>query len=125
MAMTTMTKTTGTPIKTARGNMRYFVSQFHFMVDGCVNVNLTLFVLPDSGTLPVPDQPEQSYCETIVPGMGVFTVALTEVPASSQPVAGVGEPYGDCTVRVYWWLHDAVSFIGFSIVTVVCMLLPE
>ena len=125
MKRTAITKTAGTPITTARGNRRYCVSQFHFMVDGCVNVNLTLFVLPDSGTLPVPDQPEQLNCEMIDPGTGVLTVAFTKVPASSQPVVGVGEPYEDCTVRVYWWLHDAVSFIGLSIETVVWVLLPE
>jgi hypothetical protein len=85
-------RTTGTPIITVNGRSRYFVAQIHVMLEGSVNVNSTLFAVPDVGTLPVPDQPEQAYWVTTEPATCVGTEACTEVPASNHPVFGVGEP---------------------------------
>ena len=62
------------------------------MLDGWFIVNTVAFAAPDSGTLPVPVQPEQAYCVTIDPAAGEVTEACMEVPASNQPLVGAGEP---------------------------------
>jgi hypothetical protein len=70
-------------------------------VEGWSIVNCTLVAAPDAGTLPVPVQPVQTYW-TIVAATGEPTEVVMGVPASNQPLAGVGEPYGEVTVNIYW-----------------------
>jgi hypothetical protein len=122
---TTTIRTTiiGTPIIKAKGTSKYWISHFHVMLEGCVTVNSTPLAFPEAGTLPVPDQPEHRYWVTIDPSTGVSTEACTGVPASNHPVVGVGEPWGDCTVSIYWWVQEAVSFTGLNIVAVIWRLL--
>ena len=86
------TRITGVPIIRAKGTMRYWVSQFQVRLEGWVNENSTVFAFPEVGTLPLPFQPEQACCVTADSATGVSTKACTEVPASSHPVVGVGEP---------------------------------
>ena len=56
----TMTRITGTPTITAKGTSKYWVSQFHVMLEGCVNAKPALLAVPNLGTLPVPSQPKQN-----------------------------------------------------------------
>jgi len=69
------------------------------MLDGTVIVKDTYVPEPELGTLPVPDQPIQTYRTPVALGYGEVTDALTRVPESNQPLDGVGELYGEETVR--------------------------
>jgi len=62
-------------------------------------LKLTEFVVPDAGTLPVPVQPVQTYCVPEGPATGEGTLALIGVPALNQPLTGLGDPYGEVTVK--------------------------
>ena len=62
------------------------------MLEGWSIVKGTLVAVPGDGTLPVPAQPVHTYSVTINPAMGELTEAGTDVPASNQPLIGVGEP---------------------------------
>lgn len=79
-------------IITIKGTGKYWVSQFHVMLEGWFIVNCVLVAVPDAGTLPVPVQPVQLYWVTIVPFTGESTEAVRDVPASNHPLIGVGEP---------------------------------
>ena len=69
------------------------------MVDGAPMVKVTDERVPETGTLPVPLQPVQTYCVSEGPGVGDVTDSLMLEPASNQPLVGVGESYGLETVR--------------------------
>ena len=62
-------------------------------------MKLTLVVVPDAGTLPVPVHPVQTYWTPAGPDQGEVTEAVMDVPASNQPLVGVGESQGEDTVR--------------------------
>ena len=62
------------------------------MLEGWFIVNCVLVAVPDDGTLPVPVQPVQAYWVTIAPATGESTAVAMTVPASNQPLIGVGEP---------------------------------
>ena len=62
------------------------------MLEGWSIVKGTLVAVPDAGTLPVPAQPVQTYSVAIGPATGELTEASMDVPASNQPLIGVGEP---------------------------------
>jgi hypothetical protein len=55
--------------------------------------------MPDAGTLPVPVQPVQTYWVPEGPGVGDVTDSVMLEPESNQPLAGVGESYGEVTVK--------------------------
>lgn len=76
----------------SRGRSKYWGSQFHVMLEGWFIVKSTLVAAPDVGALPVPLQPVQPYWVTIYPATGEVTEACIGVPASNQPLVGVGEP---------------------------------
>jgi hypothetical protein len=69
------------------------------MVEGAFIVNDVDDVLPELDTLPVPVQPVQTYWIPDGPEAGDVTDEDTNEPPSNHPVSGVGEPYGDVTVR--------------------------
>jgi hypothetical protein len=69
------------------------------MLEGWSITNCTLVATPDAGTLPVPAQPVQTYWVTIDPATGELTEAVMDVPASNQPLIGVGEPQGEVTFK--------------------------
>jgi hypothetical protein len=50
------------------------------------------------------------------PGVGDVTDSVTLEPESNQPVIGVGESYGEVTVRRYWVFQFAVAVLGPFIV---------
>jgi hypothetical protein len=77
----------------------YSVFQFHVMVEGRVIVNVQDVDAPEMGTLPVPDQPVQEYCVPVSMEMGELIDSVTIDPPSNQPLTGLGEPFGDVTVR--------------------------
>jgi hypothetical protein len=54
---------------------------------------------PLEGTLPLPDQPVQTYWMPVPPLTGELTDAVTNVPASNQLLVGFGESYAELTVR--------------------------
>ena len=99
---TKQARITGIVIIASKKMARYWVSQFHVMLDGWFIVNRVLFAAPDAWTLPVPVHPVQPYCVTIDPATGLVTKACIDVPASNQSVLGVGEPYDEETVSMYW-----------------------
>jgi len=55
--------------------------------------------MPDAGTLPVPVQPEQTYCVAESADTGDITDADIVLPESNQPLVGVGESCEEITVR--------------------------
>jgi hypothetical protein len=62
------------------------------MLEGAVILKETEVPVPEVGTLPVPDQPVQTYRVPVVePDAGEDTEALIQVPESNQPLKGVGE----------------------------------
>ena len=69
------------------------------IVDAADMVNVADVVLPDAGTLPVPVQPVHTYCIPEPPDTGDVTDSVMLEPESNQPLVGVGESYGDDTVR--------------------------
>jgi hypothetical protein len=76
-------------------------------------------VEPEAGTLPVPDQPVQTYRVPAGPDRGEpDSVAFICVPSLTHSLFGAGEPYGEFTVSMYWWVQEAVSFMGPLIVIV-------
>ena len=68
--------------------------QFQVIVEGAVIANVLTDELPEDGTLPVPDQPEQVY-----PEAGDETYADMLVLLSYQPLVGEGESYCEVTVK--------------------------
>ena len=74
------------------------------MLDAWVIVNVAGGPPPNGGTLPVPVQPVQAYRVSVGPVHGVVTEATMFAPLSNHPLVGVGDPYGDETVRKYWVL---------------------
>ena len=69
------------------------------MVEGEVMVKATVAAEPDAGTLPVPDQPVQTYWVPEEPDVGEVTDSFMPVPELNQPLAGLGESYGEDTVK--------------------------
>jgi hypothetical protein len=69
------------------------------MVDGEVMVKVTEEAVPEAGTLPEPDQPVQIYWVPEGPGAGEVTDSFMPVPESNQPLVGIGESYGEDTVK--------------------------
>ena len=77
----------------------YCVFQFHVMLEAALIVKVTEVPVPLAGTLPMPDQPVQTYCVPAGPLAGEETNAVIEVPASNQSLVGFGESYTGFTVR--------------------------
>jgi hypothetical protein len=77
----------------------YWVFQFQVILEGAVIVILIADTLPESVTLPVPDQPEQTYCVPVLPETGEATKAFMLDPLSYQPFAGEGESYAEVVVK--------------------------
>jgi hypothetical protein len=75
---------------TAKDTM-YWVFQFQVIVEGALIVNVTADALPEAGTLPVPDQPVQTYWVAVPPETGVATDPVMLDPLSNQPLKGEGE----------------------------------
>jgi hypothetical protein len=69
------------------------------MDEGALITNVTDDVVPDAGTLPVPVQPVHMYCVPKPPETGVVTDSVMLEPESNQALAGLGESYGEDTVR--------------------------
>jgi hypothetical protein len=69
------------------------------MLDGAIIVNVTDEALPETGTLPVPVQPLQTHWIPELPGTGDVTDSVMLDPESNQPLNGVGESYGEVTVK--------------------------
>ena len=61
------------------------------MLDGSRMVNFVEVVEPETGTLPVPVQPVQTYSVPGPPDTGEATLALMLDPESNQPLVGLGE----------------------------------
>ena len=78
---------------------RYWVFQFQLMLEGALIVMVIADALPEFVTLPVPDQPEQTYCVPVLPETGEATKALMLDPLSYQPFAGEGESYAEVVVK--------------------------
>ena len=68
--------------------------QFQVIVEGAVIANVVADELPEDGTLPVPDQPEQVY-----PEAGDETKAVMLVLLPYHLLVGEGESYCDVTVK--------------------------
>ena len=68
--------------------------QFQVTVEGAVIANVIADELPEDGTLPVPDQPEQVY-----PDAGDETKAVMLVLLSYHLLVGEGESYCEETVK--------------------------
>jgi hypothetical protein len=62
------------------------------MLEGAVMVKVMDEAVPDVGTLPVPDQPVQTYWTPEPPETGEVTDSVMLVPELNQPLDGVGEP---------------------------------
>jgi len=63
------------------------------MVDGVLTVKVTDMEEPETGELPVPDQPMQTYCVPVEPAEGEFNiVSVTWVPTLTHSLLGVGVP---------------------------------
>jgi hypothetical protein len=69
------------------------------MLEGAVMVKDAEEPPPEAVTLPVPDQPVQTYCVPLEPGVGEVTDSVMLVPELNQLLDGVGEPFGDVTVK--------------------------
>jgi hypothetical protein len=69
------------------------------MLEGALIVKTTDEAVPEAGTLPVPDQPVQTYWTPDAPATGDVTDSFMLVPELNQPLSGDGEPYGEDTVR--------------------------
>ena len=78
----------------------YWVFQFQVMFESAVIVKVTEVPVPEEGTLPVPVQPVQTYCVPSGPAIGEVTDSVMTVAELNQPLAGVGEPYAESTLRV-------------------------
>jgi len=78
---------------------RYWVFQFHVMLEGRFIVNVVVIPVPEAGTLPDAVQPVQTYCVPVGPGEGEVTDALIDVPESNHPLVGLGESQAEETVR--------------------------
>jgi hypothetical protein len=61
------------------------------MLEAAVMVKVTDEEVPDAGTLPLPDQPVQTYWVPEGPGVGDVTDSVTLEPESNQPLIGEGE----------------------------------
>jgi hypothetical protein len=61
------------------------------MVEGALIVKVTDEPLPETGTLPVPLQPVQTYWVPEPPDTGDVTESVILDPESNQPLNGVGE----------------------------------
>ena len=70
------------------------LTQFQVSVEGAVIANAVADDVPEAGTLPVPDQPEQAY-----PEAGDETNAVILVLLSYQALVGEGESYVEVTVK--------------------------
>lgn len=68
--------------------------QFQVIVEGAVIINVVADELPEDGTLPVPNQPEQVY-----PEAGDETKAVMLVLLSNHLLVGEGESYCDIIVK--------------------------
>lgn len=87
--------------------------------EGALIVKITEKVEPEAETLPVPDQPVQTYRVPAGPTEGEpDSVAFICVPSLTHSLFGAGEPYGEFTVSMYWWVQEAVSFMGLFTVIV-------
>jgi hypothetical protein len=62
------------------------------MLEGAVIVKVVDEAVPEAGTLPVPDQPVQTYCMPEPPETGEVTDSVMLVPEVNQPLTGDGEP---------------------------------
>jgi hypothetical protein len=62
-------------------------------------VKLADEAVPEEGTLPVPDQPIQTYWMPEPPGVGEVTESFIPMPESNQPLTGLGESYEEVTVK--------------------------
>jgi hypothetical protein len=78
---------------------RYWVFQFHVMLETWFIVNERLVPEPEGGTLPVPVQPVQMYLVPEEPDHREVTEPIIVAPESNHPLVGIGEPYGEVTVR--------------------------
>jgi len=78
---------------------RYWIFQFHVMVEGSFSVKLIDVAVPEASTEPVPVHPSHKYRVPVGPDNGDATEALMSVPDSNHPLVGEGEPYVDVTAR--------------------------
>jgi hypothetical protein len=69
------------------------------MLEGVVIINVVDVLLPEPGTLPEPVQPVQIYCVSEAPATGDVTDVVTFESESNQPLAGLGEPCVEVTVK--------------------------
>ncbi len=61
------------------------------MLEGAFIAKVTVVVVPDAGTLPVPVHPVHMYWVPVAPGQGEVTDAVMDSPASNHPLVGAGE----------------------------------
>ena len=72
---------------------RYWVFQFHVMLEGSSMVKVTDVVVPDVETLPVPVHPVHTYRVSVASGgQGQVTFAAMDVPESNHSLVSAGEP---------------------------------
>jgi hypothetical protein len=69
------------------------------MLEGALMVKATDDAMPEDETLPVPDQPVQTYWVPVGPAVGDVTDSVMAEPESNQPLDGEGESYGEETVK--------------------------
>jgi hypothetical protein len=74
------------------------------MLEAAIMEKVTDEEVPDVGTLPLPDQPVQTYSAPEPPETGEVTDAVMLEPESNQPLTGEGESYAEETVMKYWVL---------------------
>ncbi len=102
----------------------YWLSQRHVMLEGCSIVNDVDVEVPVVGMLPVPVHPVHTCCVRKLSGKDELTEAEIVVPASYQSLLGVGVPYGESTVSMYWCFQEAAAVMGSFIVSVAVVSLP-
>ena len=78
---------------------RYWVFQFHVMLEDAFIVKVIDAVVPDAETLPVPVHPVHTYLVPVGPDTGDVTDVLTVSSASYHPLVTVGEPLREVTIR--------------------------
>jgi hypothetical protein len=71
---------------------RYWVFQFHVILEGVFIVNVKDRVVPDVGTLPVPVHPVHMYRVPAEPEKGEVMDKLMDFVASNHPLVCEGEP---------------------------------
>jgi hypothetical protein len=81
---------------------RYWVCQFHVMLEAAFIVKVTVLDAPAAGMLPVPVHPVVTYWTPVAPAIGEVTASVIDDPASIHPLTGVGVSWADVTVRKYW-----------------------